>query len=164
MKCESCKATLVEAHCTLVWNIHLTPFKHMLCHFKKWQKEENGMALSPDFKPPAVVWKWSVKLISPSETTDHKNLTRWQIYLLGAACYSLIFSCLCILSTFLSLYWAWMVLQWPMSSTNSLDKIVCWQKESERKRKQSEKTNVVVISLKISPKPAVIFTMSGHYR
>lgn len=34
MKCESCKATLVEAHCTLVWNIHLTPFKHMLCHFK----------------------------------------------------------------------------------------------------------------------------------
>lgn len=42
--------------------------------------------------------------------------------------YSLILSCLCIRSTFRSLYWVWMVLQWPINSTNSLDKTPCWRR------------------------------------
>lgn len=42
--------------------------------------------------------------------------------------YSLILSCRCIRSTLRSLYCAWMVLQWPISSTNSLDKTPCWRK------------------------------------
>lgn len=45
--------------------------------------------------------------------------------------YSLILSCLCILSTFRSLYWAWMVLQKPISSTNSLDKTPCWRERNK---------------------------------
>lgn len=40
--------------------------------------------------------------------------------------YSLIFRCLFIRSTFRSLYSVWMVLQWPINSTNSLDKTPCW--------------------------------------
>lgn len=44
--------------------------------------------------------------------------------------YSLILSCLCIRSTLRSLYWAWMVLQWPISSTNSLDRTPCCREET----------------------------------
>lgn len=43
---------------------------------------------------------------------------------------SLILSCLCILSTLRSLYLAWMVLQWPISSTNSLESMACWEKQT----------------------------------
>lgn len=41
--------------------------------------------------------------------------------------YSLILSCLFSRSTLRSRYWVWMVLQWPISSTNSLDKTPCWR-------------------------------------
>lgn len=53
-----------------------------------------------------------------SSDTRDADRTLWLVY-------SLILSCLCIRSTLRSLYWAWMVLQWPISSTNSLDRTPC---------------------------------------
>lgn len=64
--------------------------------------------------------KWTVQLRLPWQRQTISPQSRLQ--------YSLILSCLCIRSTFLSLYWAWMVLQWPINSTNSLDKTPCWRR------------------------------------
>lgn len=55
---------------------------------------------------------------------DRRNLQERTRFLM----YSLILSCRCIRSTLRSRYWAWMVLQWPISSTNSLDKTPCCRK------------------------------------
>lgn len=76
----------------------------------------------------AVRGKWSVWLRFLCRETE-TTYTTTQTTEKSQSCYmySLILSCLCILSTLRSLYWAWMVLQWPISSTNSLDKTACWR-------------------------------------